>query len=69
VIRDDTFTGWRKSSLSSHGDNCVEVGFSADGRVALRDTEHEGHGPMLVFTPSEWDAFLGGVSKGEFVEL
>jgi hypothetical protein len=63
---DDTFTGWRKSSLSSGGDNCVEVGFASDGRVAVRDTEMEGHGPLLVFTPDEWDAFLGGAAKGEF---
>jgi hypothetical protein len=66
MIDDDTFTGWRKSSLSSGGDNCVEVGFAADGRVAVRDTEHDGRGPALVFTPGEWEAFLGGVQGGEF---
>jgi Domain of unknown function (DUF397) len=66
MLRDDAFTGWRKSSLSSGGDNCVEVGFAADGRVAVRDTEMDGHGPMLVFLPGEWEAFLGGVRHGEF---
>jgi len=66
MLRDDTFTGWRKSSLSSGGDNCVEVGFAADGRVAVRDTEMDGRGPLLVFSPAEWDAFLGGIRSGEF---
>ena len=66
MLRDDTFTGWRKSSLSSGGDNCVEVGFAADGRVAVRDTEMDGHGPLLVFLPGEWDAFLGGALLFEF---
>lgn len=63
---EDTFTGWRKSSWSSGGDNCVEIGFAADGRVGVRDTEHEGRGPWLVFTAGEWDAFLQGVRDGEF---
>jgi hypothetical protein len=63
---DDTFRGWRKSTWSSGGDNCVEVAYATDGRVGLRDTELEGRGPLLVFTPGEWDAFLQGVKGGEF---
>jgi Domain of unknown function (DUF397) len=66
MMSDDTFTQWRKSSLSSGDDNCVEVGFAADGRVAVRDTKQQGEGPVLVFTPSEWEAFLGGVERHEF---
>jgi hypothetical protein len=66
MLHDNAFTGWRKSSLSSGGDNCVEVGFAADGRVAVRDTEMDGHGPTLVFSPGEWEAFLGGVRHAEF---
>lgn len=64
-----TFTGWRKSSLSSGGDNCVEVGFSDDGTIGVRDTKQNGHGPILEFFPSEWEAFLGGVRRGEFDDI
>ncbi|MBK1786874.1 DUF397 domain-containing protein [Prauserella cavernicola] len=33
--------------------------------VALRQTSDPG-GVVLIFTPSEWDAFLAGVRDGEF---
>ena len=68
-MHDRTFSGWRKSSLSSGGDNCVEVGFGDDGTIGVRDTKQNGQGPVLVFTPSEWQAFLGGVRHGEFDQV
>jgi hypothetical protein len=64
--RDDKFTNWRKSTLSSGGDNCVEIAFDPDGNVGVRDSKQRGRGPVLEFTPSEWEAFLGGVKVGEF---
>lgn len=57
---------WFKSSRSNAENNCVEVAFLDDGEVALRDTKDDGHGPILVFTPAEWTAFIGGVQDGEF---
>ena len=60
------FTSWKKSSFSSGGDNCVEVAFAADGSVGVRDSKQKGLGPILEFTPAEWEAFLGGVGEGEF---
>jgi hypothetical protein len=66
LMNDEIFTNRRKSTFSSAGDNCVEIGFAADGRVALRDTEMDGHGPLLVFRADEWSAFLDGVRSGEF---
>jgi hypothetical protein len=66
MMRQHRFRGWRKSSLSSGGDNCVEVGFAADGSVGVRDTKQGGAGPVLVFFPGEWEAFIGGVRRGEF---
>ncbi|WP_436975568.1 DUF397 domain-containing protein [Nonomuraea angiospora] len=36
------------------------------GRVAMRDSKDKDAGPVLVFTGSEWAAFKGGMSKGEF---
>jgi hypothetical protein len=66
MMEERTYSGWRKSSLSSAGDNCVEVGFADDGSVAVRDTKQHGEGPVLEFFPGEWEAFLGGVRRGEF---
>lgn len=60
------FANWRTSSRSSGGDNCVEVAFAADGTVGVRDSKQQGRGPVLEFTPAEWEAFLGGVVGGEF---
>jgi hypothetical protein len=54
---------WRKSSHSGPN-GCVEVAF-LDDHVAMRDSKHR-DGPVLVFTPREWEAFLGGVADGQF---
>ena len=54
---------WRKSTLS-RDNGCVEVAFP-DGHVAVRDSKDR-HGPVLLFTPAEWEAFLVGVGNGEF---
>jgi len=57
---------WRKSSLSNgSGGNCVEVARNLPSIVAVRDSK-DPDGPALVFTPSEWRAFTGGVHRGEF---
>jgi len=56
---------WRKSVRSSGGNNCVEVAFLSRGRVAVRDSKHPS-GPNLLFSPGEWEAFIGGAKDGEF---
>jgi hypothetical protein len=56
---------WRKSTYSSET-ACVEVADLDDGRVAVRDTKQHGSGPVLVFTPHEWDMFILGAKAGEF---
>jgi hypothetical protein len=65
-MRQRNFSGWHKSTLSSGDGNCVEVGIGDDGVIGVRDTKQQGEGPILVFTPDEWHAFLGGVRRGEF---
>lgn len=61
---------WRKSRRSGgQGGACVEVAtnlVARDGRVYVRDTKARGSGPVLAFTPAEWEAFTGGVRDGEF---
>jgi Domain of unknown function (DUF397) len=54
---------WRKSTRSGMN-GCVEVAF-AEERIAVRDSKNQA-GPVLVFTPQEWRAFVGGVRDGEF---
>jgi hypothetical protein len=56
---------WVKSSLSFSNSNCVEVANLPDGGIGVRDSK-DSEGPVLRFTPGEWDAFLGGVRNGEF---
>jgi hypothetical protein len=56
---------WVKSSLSAANGDCVEVSNLPGGVIAVRHSM-DVQGPVLHFTPSEWDAFLGGVRNGEF---
>jgi hypothetical protein len=64
VKLDLTGAKWFKSTKSANNGQCVEVAF-VDGQVAVRDSKNP-TGPALVFTTSEWNAFVGGVAAGEF---
>ena len=54
---------WRRSS-GGGTTACVEVALLHEG-VAVRDSRKP-EGPVLFFTPAEWDAFVGGAKDGEF---
>jgi hypothetical protein len=56
---------WVKSSLSFSNGNCVEVTELPGGSVAIRNSK-DPEGPVLRFTPGEWEAFLAGARLGEF---
>lgn len=49
--------GWRTSTRSSNGSNCVEVDFTATG-VQMRDSKAHGTGPVIDFTPAQWAMFV-----------
>ena len=57
---------WRKAKASQGNGACVEVASLSGGRMAVRDSKDSGHGPTLVYTASEWEAFLDGAKNGEF---
>ncbi|MFI6457204.1 DUF397 domain-containing protein [Streptosporangium amethystogenes] len=71
---------WQKSSLSGNGQNCVEVALAdslqaeaeprpdAERLVLVRDSK-DPEGPVLAFTPGEWDAFITGIKRGSLVDL
>ena len=63
---------WRTSSSSSgNGGASVEIAFvpgskeGSDRVIAMRDSNRP-DGPVLIFTPAEWEAFTLGVLDGEF---
>lgn len=55
--------GFSRSSWCGPGD-CVEVDRVHPDGVALRHSRLPGN--VLMFTPDEWLAFIGGVKDGEF---
>jgi len=59
---------WIKSSLSFSNSNCVEVASLPGGGVGVRDSK-DPSGPVLRFTPGEWQAFMGGAKAREFDRL
>jgi len=72
--------GWRKSPYSNNGGNCVEIAVlsrdqapadckvEADRLFVMRDSKNPA-GPLLYFTPGEWDAFARGMKDGAFDDL
>ena len=56
---------WVKSSLSFSNGNCVEVASLPGGEIGVRDSRDPA-GPVLRFTPGDWDAFVGGARLGQF---
>jgi Domain of unknown function (DUF397) len=61
---DLTRAQWRKASYSSsNGGTCVEVARNLPGIVAVRDSK-DPDGPVLTFTPNDWQTFAARVKTG-----
>ena len=62
---------WQRGEGSPEDGEHVEVAFvpHSDGvtYVAMRNSA-QADGPVLVFTPAEWEAFVKGAKDGEFDE-
>jgi len=56
---------WVKATASFANGNCVEIATLPDGMIGIRDSKSP-QGPILRFTPGEWNAFLNGAQRGEF---
>ena len=56
---------WRKSSRSYGSGECIEVATPSSNRIAVRDSKNV-QGAVLMFSSSQWRAFVSGVRKGKF---
>lgn len=61
----ESYIRWRKSSYSTNGGNCVEIGEGATDVVPVRDSK-DPHGPALTFTMEGWADFVSAVKGGRF---
>ncbi|MEO3812776.1 DUF397 domain-containing protein [Sphaerisporangium sp. B11E5] len=55
---------WRKSSFSAD-EQCVEVASNLPGVLAVRDSKDPA-ASALIFSLTEWSAFLDAVKSGRF---
>ena len=53
-----------RTAVKSGGSGCIQVA-RQEGMILIGDSKHAG-GPVLSYTPKEFDAFLDGAKKGEF---
>lgn len=58
---------WRKAQRSVNNGACVELA-RAGSMIAMRDSK-DPVGPVLMYTPAEFHAFLDGAKNGEFDDL
>lgn len=60
----EQITNWRKSSLSTNTESCVEVGRLPHG-AAVRDTKDRAAGHVAA-TTAQWSSFLTAIKSGRY---
>lgn len=58
-------SGWKTSTRTSQGQNCVEVTAAVPGWVGVRDTKNRAAGLLALGRP-QWNTFLTAINEGQF---
>lgn len=58
-------SGWKTSTRTSQGQNCVEVITAVPGWVGVRDTKNRAAG-LLALNQPQWNTFLTAINEGQF---
>ncbi|WP_035738132.1 DUF397 domain-containing protein [Glycomyces arizonensis] len=61
---DSAAARWERPEADDGTPGELEIGFAENGLVAMRRADDPG-GTVLIYTPDEWEAFVGGVRDGE----
>jgi hypothetical protein len=64
VIALTAAAGWKTSTRTSQGQNCVEVTTAVPGWVGIRDTKNRAAG-LLAVNQRQWNNFLNAILAGE----
>ncbi|MFG3338736.1 DUF397 domain-containing protein [Glycomyces sp. NPDC048151] len=62
---DSSTARWERTQHPDGTPAALEIGYADNGLVALRMAA-DPEGDLLIYTPSEWEAFIEGVRDGEF---
>ncbi len=57
---------WRKSQRSNPSGNCVELAVLPNGGGYAMRNSRDPHGPALIYTHAEIEAFILGARDGDF---
>lgn len=63
VIALTAASGWRTSTRTSQGENCVEVTTAIPRWVGVRDTKNRAAG-LLAVNQQQWTTFLDAIRTG-----
>lgn len=64
VIAITAASGWKTSTRTSQGQNCVEVTTAVPGWVGIRDTKNRAAG-LLAVNCQQWNNFLDTIRAEE----
>ncbi|TDD69367.1 DUF397 domain-containing protein [Actinomadura rubrisoli] len=64
----ERYIGWRKSSYSGTGNNCVEAGLACEGPdVGVRDSAAGTAGPILKISAVHWAALIAEIKEERYI--